>query len=68
MMKVVTKIVLPMLLLLLGVQSSAFAKNTIDQTQVEHYLLQVKADNLNNEIATAKRIKKPLCPKCRLDK
>lgn len=67
-MKVVTKIVLPMLLLLLGVQSSAFAKNTIDQTQVEHYLLQVKADNLNNEIATAKLIKKPLCPKCRLDK
>ena len=68
MMKVVTKIVLPMLLLLLGVQSSAFAKNTIDQTQVEHYLLQVKADNLNNEITTAKLIKKPLCPKCRLDK
>ena len=67
-MKVVTKIVLPMLLLLLGVQSSAFAKNTIDQTQVEHYLLQVKADNLNNEITTAKLIKKPLCPKCRLDK
>ena len=67
-MKVVTKIVLPMLLLLLGVQSSTFAKNTIDQTQVEHYLLQVKADNLNNEITTAKLIKKPLCPKCRLDK
>ena len=67
-MKVVTKIVLPMLLLLLGVQSSAFAKNTIDQTQVEHNLLQVKADNLNNEITTAKLIKKPLCPKCRLDK